>query len=350
VLVATAAAAGVINKVELYDGTSLLGSAVFDRTSGDSVALAGALVTGLTISVPAGTSKTITGKLVLNDIGTGAGAPQNNLALSLDSTRFADSQGTVTTDATDRDGNEIRAYNSIPTVSVVDLTNSTLVNGQAVDLYKFTISANSNGPISIKQLVLPTTLTESGDDTAYVESWKLYKNGTDISTNSSTVLFAGAAGTTIEGTGATLVPENSGSTQNLYLIWASEEVIAAGETVTYTVRATPQGFDSNNTVGDEDYLSIYLAGDTTAHNSNGGTVGLTDACLDDTGTGSIWQLGDTAAIGTACTSTGTNSSSYNFIWSDSSLVGHDGTETTAADWANGWLILNLDLSGETWAK
>lgn len=357
VLVSTAAAAGVINEVELYDGSSLLGSAVFDRTSGDSVTLAGALVTGLTISIPAGTSKTITAKLVLNDIGTGAGAPQNTLALSLDSTRYADSQGTVTTESTDRDGNEIRAYNSIPTVTAVDLTNSTLVNGQAIDLYKFTVSANSNGPIAVKQMSLPVSFTDSEADIMFMESFKLYKNGTDISSNSSAVVISDEDGTTIEGTCTGCTTTSGTGTglvegdTNVYLIWdTSEEVIAAGETVTYTLRATPQGFDSNGTTGDEDYFTIYLAGDTTAHNSNGGTVGLTDACLDDQGSGEIWQLGDTAAIGTACTSTATNNSAYNFIWSDSSLTGHDGTETTAADWANGWLILNLDLSGETWAK
>ncbi|MFA4845263.1 MAG: hypothetical protein WC654_01760 [Patescibacteria group bacterium] len=356
-LVPLATAAGVIDKVQLYDGTSLLGSAVFDRTSGDSIALAGALVTGLSISIPAGTSKTITAKLVLNDVGTGAGAPQNNLALSLDSARNSDSQGTVATDLTDRDGNEIRAYNSIPTVSAVDLTNSTLVNGQAIDLYKFTVTANSNGPISIKQMNLPVTFTDTEADIMFVESFKLYKNGTDISSNSSAVVISDEDGTTIEGTCTSCTATSGSGTglvegdTNVYLIWdTSEEVIAAGETVTYTVRATPQGFDSNGTTGDEDYFTIYLAGDTTAHNSSGGTVGVTDACLDDQGTGEIWQLGDTAAIGTACTSTATGSTAYNFIWSDSSLTSHDGTETTAADWANGWLILNLDLSGETWAK
>ncbi len=346
VLVPLATAAGVINTVQLYDGSTLLGSAVFDRTSGDSIALAGALVTGLTISVPSGTSKTITAKLALNDIGTGAGAPQNNLMLSLDTVRRSDSQGTVTTETTDRDGNEIRAYNSIPTVSAVDLTNSTLVNGQAVDVYKFTVSANSNGPIALKQLRFPITLTDSGGaDVIEMESWKLYKNGSDISSNSIAVLIEDQADTTIESTSGLVAADSS-----LYVIWnTSEEVISAGETVTYTLRATPQLFDGDGTVGDEDYFSIYLAGDTTNHNSNGGTVGVTDACID-AGTGDIWSLGDTAAIGTACTAADTGTTAYNFIWSDASLSGHDGSETTAADWANGWLVLSLDLSGETWAK
>lgn len=352
VSVGTAAAAGVISKAELYDGSTLLGSAVFATASGDSVTNGAALVTGLSITVSAGSSKTITAKLVLNDIGSGMAAPQQTLALALDSTRYRDSNGAVTTDGTDRDGNEVRAYNSIPTVTAVDLTNSTLVNGQAVDLYKFTVSANSNGPISLKQLRLPVSFTDVEADTLCVNLWKLYKNGTDVSSNSTAVALEDEDGESIEGgtSSACSTPLAEADT-DVYVIWdTSEEVIAAGETVTYILRGTPVGFDSNGTTGDEDYFTIYLAGDTTAHNSSGGTVGLTDACLDDQGTGNIWQLGDTAAIGTACTSTATNSSAYNFIWSDASLSGHDGTETTAADWANGWLIKNLDLSGETWAK
>ena len=355
VLVATAAAAGVINKVELYDGSTLLGSAVFNSTSGDSVANAAALVTGLDIDVASGTSKTITAKLVLNDIGTGAGAPQNNLALSLDSARILDSDGTVTTDATDRDGNEIRAYNSIPTVSHVDLTNSTIVNGQGMDLYQFTITADSNGPVSLKQLKFPITFTDADADTLEMDTWKLEKNDTVIADDNTTaILIEDEDGDDIaDGTGVGDDTFTGGSADTtVVVIWnTSEEVISAGETVTYTLRATPRGFDSDGDTGDEDYFTIYLAGDTTAHNSDGGTVGVTDACLDDNASsGNMWALGDTAAIGTDCTSTDTGSSAYNFIWSDGSLSGHDGTETTAADWANGWRVLNLDLDGETWAK
>ncbi|MBI4438296.1 hypothetical protein HY631_05095 [Candidatus Uhrbacteria bacterium] len=346
--VGTAAAAGVISKAELYDGTTLLGSAVFNQTSGDSVALGGALVTGLDITIAAGSSKTLTAKLVLNDIGSGQARSQLNLALSLDSARNTNSTGTVATDATDRDGSEIRAYNSLPTVSHVDLTNSTLVNGQAIDLYKFTVTADSNGSVAIKQMKFPMTWTdgESNNDTLEMESWKLYKNGTDISTSSSAVVISDEDGNDVEGTSGALEADGT-----LNVIWdTNEEVISAGETVTYVLRATPQSFDNDSDTGDEDYFSIYLSGDS-AHNSNGGTVGLTDVCLDDTGSGEIWELGDTAAVGTACTATDTNNSAYNFIWSDMSGESHDATgETGSGDWTVGYLIKNLDLSGETWAK
>jgi hypothetical protein len=338
VKVGTAGAAGVIDTVSLYNGDTLLGSGVFNQSTNTA-----ALITGLSLAIPSNTSVTLTAKLNLNEVGTGAGLSSQNLAVTLDSVKHADSQGVEATDGTDRAGNEIRVYQSIPTVTHVDLTNSTIVNGQAIDMYKFTITAASNGPVSLKQLRFPITWTDVETDTLEVESWKLYKNGTDVSTSSSAVAIEDNAGADIEdATGA--LEANT----DVYVIWdTSEEVISAGETVTYALRATPQGFDSNGTTGEEDYFTIYLAGDS-AH--TGGTANLTDVCLDDTGSGNIWQLGDTAAVGTDCSATDTGSTAHNFIWSDANLAGHDGTETTAGDWTNGYLVLSLDLDGETWFK
>ncbi len=343
VSVGSVAAAGVINKVELYDGTTLLGSAVFNTTSGDSVALSAALVTGLDLEVAAGSSKTITAKLVLNDIGSGAASSQQALTLALDSVRNLNSSGTVATDATDRDGNEIRAYNSIPTVSHTDLTNSTLVNGQAIDVYKFTVTADSNGSIALKQLQLQATITDDGTDTAdllEMESWKLYKNGTDVSTSATAVQIEDEDGADIEDT--TGIAEANGANSAIYIIWdTSEEVISAGETVTYTLRATPQSFDLDGDTGDEDYFTLFLEGDT-AHNG-------TDICLEDSGAGEIWELD--AQVSSACTAASSSNSAYNFIWSDNSGESHDASvETGSGDWTVGYLVLNLDLSGETWAK
>jgi hypothetical protein len=339
VSVGTAAAAGVVSEAHIYDGSTLLGSAVFAITSGDSVTNGAALVTGLSLEVAAGSSKTITVKFDLNDIGSGKASSQNNLATALDSTRYRDSNGTVTTDATDRDGNEIRAYKSIPTVSAVDLTNSTLVNGQAVDLYKFTITAASNASVALKQLKFPVTYTDGGGaDTMYMESWKFYKNGTDISTSSSAVVVTDEDGDNIEATGNSLTEADT----TVVVIWdTSEEVISAGETVTYTLRSTPQGFDSDGTTGDEDYFSLYLAGDTT--------LDTADICLEDSGAGEIWELDN--QVSGACTAASSNNTGYNFIWSDISGESHDpATETGSGDWRMGYLVKNLDLSGETWAK
>ena len=337
VSVGTPAASGVVSRAYIYDGSDLLGSAVFATTSGDAVPNGAALVTGLSLEVAAGSSKTITVKYALNDIGAGAASSQQNLATALDSTRYRDSNGTVTTDSTDRDANEIRAYNSIPVVSAVDLTNSTLVNGQALDVYKFTITADSNGSIALKQLKFPITWTDGDADTLEMQNWKLYKNGTDVSTSSSAVVIEDEDGTDIEGTSGVLEDDTT-----VVVIWdTNEDVISAGETVTYTLRAEPSGFDSDSDTGDEDYFSIYLAGDTT--------LDTADICLEDSGAGNIWELDN--QVSSACTAASSNNTGYNFIWSDVSGESHDASgETGSGDWRVGYLVKNLDLSGETWAK
>lgn len=343
VKLASATVASDVERVDLYDGTSLLGSAVFAVSSNTA-----ALVTGLNIPVAVNSYKVITAKLVLNDIGTGAGTSQQNAYLTLDHVKGYDSQGALYTTAagytTDRTANEIRVFKSIPTVTAVDLTNSTVVNGQAIDIYKFTVTAGSNGSIALKQLALPVTFSDGlgsgdtdGSNTIEMESFKLYKNGSDIT---STVLLANTVGVTVESTTGILEDTDT----QLNVIWdTDEDVISAGETATYTLRATPQGFNTDGDTGETDTFSLYLAGDTAAN------FDASDICLADTGAGDIWQLDN--QVSSACTSASTNATAYNFIWSDMSGSSHSGsTEAGAGDWANGYLILNLDLQSEAWSK
>lgn len=323
---------GVASSAKLYDGSTLLGTAVFAQTSGDAVVNGAALITGLNINVAAGSSKTITAKLVLNDIGVGAGASQQNLALALDSARYSDSTGTVTTDTTDRDGNELYVFNSIPVISQVDLTNSTVVNSQATDLYKFTVTADANGDVAMKQFKLTTTWSDGGTaDTLGVDTFKLYKNGSDITTS---VLIQDQAGNSVEGAGAFTEADS-----DLVVTWASEDVISAGETVTYIVRGTPTGFRTVGSDTSGDSVSFYFAADTATNSTK---VFLNDG----TSTATIVKLHTSAAAGHASAVT------YEFIWSDLSASAHSSSTNASStgDWHNGYLIDNLDLSSETWTK
>ena len=52
---------------------------------------------------------------------------------------------------------------------------------------------------------------------------------------------------------------------------------------------------------------------------------------------------------------GTGAENANFIWSDVSgatdgSAHSDVSGSSSNDWANGYLVLNLDLPGETWSK
>lgn len=330
VKVGSATIASAINTVQFYvNGVAVGSAAPFAQSSNTA-----ALVTGLNIPVAANTTVLVTAKLNLNTIGTGAGSSQVNGALTLDSVKYADSQGVETTDGTDRAGNEMYVYKSVPTVASVDLSNtSALVNGSAQDLYKFTVSASASGPVALKQFYLTTTWGDGGTaDTLEVESLKLFEDGVDVTSN---VVIQDEDGNSVESTSGMLESDDS-----LTVSWSAglESVIPAGGTKTYVVRGTPQGFRMTgaDTVGDT--VSFALLADT-AHNSTKVYLNGTAAAT------TIWGL-HTAA---AATGSGTL---YQFIWSDNASNVHVPSEnaSSTSDWANGYKVLNLDLAGETWAK
>jgi hypothetical protein len=334
VAVGSVAAASVISEARLYDGSTLLGSAVMAKTK-SSAGDAG-LVTGLNWHIPSNTTKTLTVKLLLNDVGTGLGSSQQNLAVILDSVKYADSQGAETTNSTDRTANEVRVYKTVPTLSLVDQSNSTLVNGTTEDLYSFTVTAAANGSVAVKQFKLTVAWSDGGTaDTLEVESLKLYKNGSNIT---SSVTMVDDAGNDVEGTSGLLESDT-----RLVVTWSTEDVASAGETVTYTVRGTPQGFRATGTDTVGDSVSLSLVADAS---HNGSSTYLNDETDIGAGQSEIMELFTSAA---ANTSDGT---AAEFIWSDRSSSAHASAAnaSSSSDWANGYLLLNLDLDGETWLK
>jgi len=223
-------------------------------------------------------------------------------------------------------------FNSIPVISQVDLTNSTVVNNQATDLYKFTVTADANGDVALKQFKLTTTWSDGGTaDTLGVDTFKLYKNGSDITTS---VVIQDEDGNSVESTGAFTEADS-----DLVVTWASEDVISAGETVTYIVRGTPTGFRTVGSDTSGDSVSFFFAADTATNSTkvflNDGTTAATIVKLHTSAV-----AGDSAAV------------DYEFIWSDISASAHSSTSnvTSTGDWHNGYLIDNLDLSSETWTK
>ncbi len=343
--VGSAAAGGLISAVNLYDGSTLVGTTILDETT--AVAGDSGTFTGLSIPVADNASKTLTVKYQLTGVGVGGGTSQTDVKNTLESVKISDSNGTETTEADTNavdssgtaswsdgtiTGNNLIVFKSIPTVTQTDLTNSTLVNGQATDLYKFTVTADANGSIAIKQFKLTTSWSDGGNaDTLEIESLKLYKNGSDITTS---VVIQDQDGASIEGTSGLLESDS-----DLVVTWASESAIAAGETVTYTVRGTPQGFRTNGADTSGDSVSLYLAQDTSSNSTN---VFLN---VGDTTT-TVIELFTSAAAGNATTN------EPEFMWSDISASAHSSTAGTAStgDWHNGYLVKNLDLGSETWTK
>ena len=346
VSIASTTVASAISSVRLYDGSTLLGSAPI----GSSTTTA-AIVSGKVFSVSSNSYKQITAKYVLNDIGTGLGTSQVNAVATLASyirETSAGAQTSVTTTCTSADcvGNEVYVYKSVPTVTQVDLTNDLVSNGATVDIYKFTVSAASNGAVSLKQIKFPISWTDgaTATDTLELESLKFYKDGSDITTS---VRMQDEDGNSVESTSGLLEADGF-----LIVSWATEEVISAGSSVTYLVRATPQGFRvaGATDVANTDSVSLYLAGDS-AH--NGTSVFLNDETDIAAGQSTIYELFTSAAAASSDGSGVTNAGgSAQFIWSDNNLATHvsDANASSSGDWANGYLILSLDLSSEAWAR
>ncbi|NQV89537.1 MAG: hypothetical protein HQ488_04415 [Parcubacteria group bacterium] len=340
--VASATAAGLVSAVSLYDGSTLVGTTILDEDTNTS-----GTFTGMSIEVADNASKTLTLKYTLTEVGVGGGTSQTDVQNTLESVKFRDSNGTETTEADTNAvdssgtaswtndtilGNNLFVFRSIPTVTHTDLTNSTLVNGQATDLYKFTVTADANGAVAVKQFKLTASWSDGGTaDTLEVESLKLYKNGSDITTS---VVIQDQDGASLESTSGLLEADS-----DLVVTWASEDTVSAGETVTYTVRGTPQGFRLTGDDTSGDSISLYLAQDTSSNSTN---VYLN---VGDT-TVSVIELFTSAAAGNATTN------EPEFMWSDNSASAHSSTAGSAStgDWHNGYLVKNLDLGSETWTK
>ncbi len=324
VKVGSAAISSVISSVQLYDGATAVGAAMpFNQSSNTA-----ALVTGLNVTVPAGTVKVLTAKFTLNTVGTGAGTSQSNAAVTLDSVKYADSQGVEATDGTDRAGNALYVYKAVPTVAQVSVDTTTkLVNGSARDVFKLTVQApastvSANG-VAIKQLRLPVTWNDGGaaGDALEVEQMKLFVDGSDVT--SADVTIQDQAGNTAEST--------SGLTEAdtfVVISWdAGKELsVSPGQTRTLTLKGTPQGFNvTDATATPTDSVGFNFQADTS-HNG-------TSVFLNGTATATIWGL-HTAAAGTG------SGVVQNLIWSDVSANPHNVAEnaSSSGDWANGYKI------------
>ncbi len=331
VKVTSATVSSAIVEARLYYGSTLLGTAPFVQATNTAALFTGLETKPESVIAPNG-FKTYTVKLLLNTIGSSSGTSQVNAATTLDSVEYLDSQGVDTTDTNDRAGNELYVYRTIPTVSQVAVTNAKIVNGNPMDLYSFTVTASSQGPVSVKQFTFPITWTDGSgaSDTLKMDSWKFFEDGTDITDR---VVIQDQGGNDAETTNNVTEADSK-----IHVSWNTtlEGVVNAGATKTYKLRATPQGFNTTDAAANPaDNFGLYLAGDA-AHNG-------TSIYLNGTATATtIWGMKSTAAA----TGTGTLK---NFIWSDQSAAPHNVNEnaSSSGDWADGYKVLNLDLNSQT---
>lgn len=246
-----------------------------------------------------------------------------------------------TTGTTNRTANTFVLYNSMPTISPANPAGTgTIQPGSNIDLYKFTVTADAAGDIAIKSFrftVFITDASTTNPTSADLSYFTFLRDGTDItSTSQITDNTTTTAALNIEG--ANTVENNTSSliqvTFNNAPEDGGEQLITAGSTVTYTLRALAgTGFTTT------DAISTSMSYDAAAQTANYYYLADVDA------TGGYEQE---VGLATA-TSDGTM---YNFIWSDKSTLAHvasfddDGTtHTSSGDWTNGYLVKNFPLSG-----
>lgn len=263
------AAAAVVANVIVKDGSTVVASAPL---SGASVSF-----TGLNISVPNNTTKTLTYDLQFGNVGVGAASTALNAKLNVESFKARDSVGTITTDANERSGNAIYVHKSYPSVSAVALPTTVLTAGEKT-LSKFNLSANAD-TVGIKKITWDVTKSAGTVVASGSTNSKLFIDGSDVSSLGTFTLTADGAATS-----GTIIFE-----------FTTEYQISSGTSKLFELKNTIDSVGASNSI-----VTALKVGDTAAATPN--TYALTTGKL---------------------------------IWTDRSASSHS---QTTADWINDNLL------------
>jgi len=311
----------------LKDGSTALATVPYDNANSYFN------FTGLNVSVPASTAKRLDLYYNLSIPSSTASSWNLDTKAALTYVKYADNTGAESTDTNTRTGNSTIVYRAAPTLTKTDLTSSILQNGGAKDMYKFTVAAPSQGPVNVKQFKIDVTWSDGGTgDTLELESFKLFKDGVDITTSVSIIDEDTAA--SVEGT--TGVTE--GNSQIIVTLDGStEDTIAAGTSTTYTIRATPQSFGVAGTTDTaKDSVTLQYVRDTAAQTADYNYIN------EGTSLTGILKLFSSATANASA-------ANANLLWSDEAAVAHSASRTAGTgDWTNGYLILN-ELGSQSWS-
>ena len=289
-----------VQRVEIYEGQTLLGSA--DVTG---------VTTEVPVSVPVetGVSRTFRVELHTEPITSALSGANIRTAVFI---RYQSVSGIAHSNDTLRIGSDIIVHKAVPQITVVS-TSGTITNGSPLTALRIAITAPDDGPVGIKQLVLPLAWADNhSDDTLLLKHPTLTFGGSNV-TSSFRISRNDGDTTSTFAEGATLISLTA--TQS-----PGEIVIPAGTTKELVLTLTPEGFDASEADG----FSLTLAQDvqSTSYrylNSGGGgfPVGLYSNSVPPTG----------AAQRFSC------------IWTDFSSASHSAIPGISSnDWWNGWLL------------
>ena len=268
--------------------------------------------TGLSINVPKDDSTIVTIKADLNTI-TGGAVSGDVIKLGFDTVyKAVSASGTTATTlaAAAVYGNPMVLHKTIPTITQVAVSNTTLANAE-MELYKFNIAADANEDVALKQIAFDVTLSEDDDSDMSVGTLAFYRGGTKL-----TDVYINIGETT--STDATIDEGDS----VVVVSWKDnkEEVISKGTNQTYTLKGVVAGTDTG------DSMMVRIAEEnTTTH-----------------------EIGQVTYSGVAGTYLKIGANYRKLIWSDYYKgVSHTaynqgaGVGTASADWINGYKVETL---------
>jgi|GEM_PF-2745214 len=275
--------------------------------------------------VPANSSKVLTISANLSTIDPNNVTSGRDLKIGIDgagtsstfqATGASQTTLTASTDAALESGNDMYVRQTQPTVSLVALGSSALVDG-TMTLYKFNVAADAAHDLTLKKVKFNVIVSDNATSSALqVTSWQLYD-----ASNMGTALNMGWSSGSVTSSDATTggaVPFTNGS-GSLYARFHTENVIPAGSSKTFVLKGTV----SSSAQYDSIITRLSISNDAASY--TGYLINDVDATLltiyDNT-------LGAEAA---------------DMLWSDESYgVNHtDGYGTSYPDWTTGYLVNTL---------
>jgi len=281
----TANGSAAIGSLIWKDGATTLATTFFDGNN--------AITTGLSVAIPANTTKVVDGYLQLGSVGTPGNATTSlDTAITLNGFKSRNSNGVeAVTNGVALAGNAQYVYKTKPTIALAALPSTTLNTGTQT-IGKYSVSADTAGSLEWNQIVFTVTKTAAPG----LASWALYDEanpGTAIAaavTPTGTFTAAGGAGGTVK---FVLTNPQAVSGTKTYVLKANVTgTIIAGESVGFSIAPTA----SAPTVADENSVQLPLS---------------------------------------------------SFVWSDLSQTPHS---LTSADWLTDYLVKNLPTDSQTLLK
>jgi len=315
----------IISGGVLYDTTSqtqLTSMAVKPTYSGkDSI-----FDFNVNIPVLLNSSKYIT---LYYDLGsnTGLSSANANIAPVLTYIKAVDSRGTTFDNLIPVDKgiitDDLYAFKSVP--SFTNTTSNIITqNNSDANVYTFSVGADPKGEVLIKQLKLSITVSDLNKQHTNLSNFSFLKNGVEYTSPVINSIVRSS-----DGRVTNLINNYIGSgTYEVFIIFVTPEVIPAGKTQTYTLRAHLNNFYKSSDFG-ADSISAGLPKDSTQINrgfmarNNFGFYSL-----------SPYQNRVSNDI-------------FNVLWTDISANTYDASGLLRNDWYNSYGLANFSLSSQT---